>query len=139
MGLMEEPAKSVIQLWMYMARNAPAEIMGCLETLVNEQRLVREVATGLKMGRESVLDGIEDYDSITLKQIMQAAEDGDILCRNALDRMAELSCHWDSQYCDPLFTGDDCAFGRDDLPICLFYPDGLEKAKQNSAKNLSNA
>ena len=62
---------------------------GCLETLVNEQRLVREVATGLKMGRESVLDGIEDYDSITLKQIMQAAEDGDILCRNALDRMAD--------------------------------------------------
>lgn len=62
---------------------------GCLETLVNEQRLVQEVSTGLKMGRKSLLDGAADYDRITLKQIMHAAEQGDALCRSALDRMAD--------------------------------------------------
>ena len=62
---------------------------GCLETLVNEQRLVREVSAELKLGRESRLSGAEDYDKITLKQIMQAAEEGDALCCTALDRMAE--------------------------------------------------
>ena len=62
---------------------------GCLETLVNEQRLIREVSTGLKMGQKSTLSVVEDYDAITLKQIMQAAGEGDTLCRDALDRMAD--------------------------------------------------
>ena len=51
--------------------------------------MIREVSTGLKMGQKSTLSVVEDYDAITLKQIMQAAGEGDTLCRDALDRMAD--------------------------------------------------
>lgn len=62
---------------------------GCLETLVNEQRLLADVAADLKLGRPSLLADAADYNAVTMRQIMEAAEQGDALCKEKLDRMAE--------------------------------------------------
>lgn len=91
---------------------------GCLETLVNEQRLIREVSTGLKMGQKSTLSVVEDYDAITLKQIMQAAGEG-IPSAGTLWTTWRIIWWSGSQHCHPLLPGNDRTVGRDDLEICL--------------------
>ena len=62
---------------------------GCLESLVNAQALVHSVRGLLKVGRDSQLSGRADYDTVTLDDVLRAAEQGDPLCREELCRIAD--------------------------------------------------
>lgn len=61
---------------------------GCLESVVNAHILVQEIQKNLKLGRQSLLSSIKDFDDVTLNDILAATENGDELCCEKVDEMA---------------------------------------------------
>jgi glucokinase-like ROK family protein len=60
---------------------------GCLETEASGRALVQNIKDRLSEGASSILSTIEDVESITLEQVLEAAKNDDVLC---IENIAEI-------------------------------------------------
>jgi len=60
---------------------------GCLETEASGRALVQNIKDRLNEGASSILSSIEDVEALTLEQVLEAAENDDVLC---IENIAEI-------------------------------------------------